>query len=82
MSEQFTFEPAHGSAVISAQIKSQPEHFIVREWLGFAPDNEGDHMLVIVRKRGANTMWVAKQLARFANCDSRDVGFAGLKDRH
>ena len=73
---------AHGTSVISAQVKAQPEHFIVREWLGFAPDNEGDHMLVKVRKRGANTMWVAKQLAKFANVDARDVGFAGLKDRH
>jgi len=82
MNEQISFRPAHGPAVITAQIKSQPEHFIVREWLGFSPDNEGDHMLVIVRKRGANTMWVAKQLARFAKCDARDVGFAGLKDRH
>jgi len=82
VSEQLTFQSAYGPAVISAQIKSQPEHFIVREWLGFAPDNEGDYMLVVVRKRGANTIWVAKQLARFAKCDSRDVGFAGLKDRH
>lgn len=75
------FMTAHGPAVVTAQIKAQPEHFIVREWLGFSPDNEGDHMLVVVRKRGANTIWVAKQLARFAKCDSRDVGFAGLKDR-
>ncbi len=74
--------PAHGAPVITALIKAQPEHFIVREWLGFAPDNEGDHMLVTVRKRGANTLWVAKQLAKFANADVRDVGFAGLKDRH
>ncbi|HVY24122.1 MAG TPA: tRNA pseudouridine(13) synthase TruD [Steroidobacteraceae bacterium] len=77
-----SFQNAHGHAVITARLKALPEHFIVREWLGFAPDNEGDHMLVIVRKRGANTMWVAKQLARFATCDARDVGFAGLKDRH
>ncbi|MES1195402.1 MAG: tRNA pseudouridine(13) synthase TruD [Steroidobacter sp.] len=76
------FMTAHGPAVISAQLKSQPEHFIVRECLGFAPDNEGDHMLVVVRKRGANTLWVEKQLAKFAKADLRDVGFAGLKDRH
>lgn len=79
---QLDFITAHGAPVITAQIKSQPEHFVVREWLGFSPDNEGDHMLVVIRKRGANTIWVAKQLAKFAKCDSRDVGFAGLKDRH
>ena len=82
MTMAIDFVAAHGSPVISGQVKSQPEHFVVREWLGFAPDNEGDHMLVTVRKRGANTLWVAKQLANFAKVDGRDVGFAGLKDRH
>lgn len=72
---------AHGAAVIAARFKVQPEDFVVREWLGFEPDGAGDHMLVTVRKRGANTLWVAKQLARFANADVRDVGFGGLKDR-
>ncbi|MGD9842667.1 MAG: tRNA pseudouridine(13) synthase TruD [Steroidobacteraceae bacterium] len=73
--------PAHGAPVISARFKVQPEDFVVREWLGFEPDCAGDHMLLTVRKRGANTIWVAKQLAKFANVDARDVGFSGLKDR-
>ena len=29
----------------------------------------------------ANTAWVAEELARFARCAPRDVGYAGLKDR-
>jgi len=74
--------PVFGLPVITARVKAQPEHFVVREWLGFAADGEGDHMLLTVRKRGANTMWVAKQLAKHANADARDVGFSGLKDRH
>jgi tRNA pseudouridine13 synthase len=72
---------AFGASVISAHFKVEPEDFVVREWLGFEPDGAGDFMLLTVRKRGANTLWVAKQLARFANADVRDVGFAGLKDR-
>ena len=75
------WQSAHGAPVISARFKVEPEDFVVREWLGFEPDADGDHMLVTVRKRGANTLWVAKQLARFAKADVRDVGFAGLKDR-
>jgi tRNA pseudouridine13 synthase len=35
-----------------------------------------------VRKRGANTEWVAREIARHAGCRPGDVGFAGLKDRH
>jgi tRNA pseudouridine13 synthase len=63
-------------------LRTVPEDFCVREWLGFEPDGEGDHWLVKVRKRDANTLWVAKQLARIANAHPKDVGFAGIKDRH
>ncbi len=72
---------AHGGPAGSARLRVTPEDFVVREWLGFEADGEGDHLLLKVRKRGANTMWVAKQLARIGKIPPRDVGFAGLKDR-
>jgi tRNA pseudouridine13 synthase len=72
---------AHGGPAGSARLRVSPEDFVVREWLGFGADGEGDHLLLKVRKRGANTMWVAKQLARMGKIHPRDVGFAGLKDR-
>jgi tRNA pseudouridine13 synthase len=72
---------AHGGPAGSARLRVAPEDFVVREWLGFDADGEGDHLLLRVRKRGANTMWVAKQLARLGKIHPRDVGFAGLKDR-
>lgn len=72
---------AHGGPAGRAQLRAEPEDFVVREWLGWEADGEGDHLLLKVRKRGANTQWVAKQLARLAKIDPRDVGFAGLKDR-
>lgn len=72
---------SHGGPAGSARLRVSPEDFVVREWLGFDADGEGDHLLLKVRKRGANTMWVAKQLARLGKIHPRDVGFAGLKDR-
>lgn len=72
---------AHGGPAGNARLRVAPEDFVVREWLGFDADGEGDHLLLKVRKRGANTMWVAKQLARMGKIHPRDVGFAGLKDR-
>jgi tRNA pseudouridine13 synthase len=72
---------AHGGPAGRARVRATPEDFIVRERLGFEADGAGDHLLLKVVKRGANTMWVAKQLARLAKLDPRDVGFAGLKDR-
>lgn len=72
---------AHGGPVGAARLRVEPEDFYVREWLGFEADGDGDHLLLRVRKRSANTFWVAKQLARIGKFAPRDVGYAGLKDR-
>lgn len=73
---------AHGGPPGRGRIRVAPEDFVVREWLGFEPDGDGDHWLLKVRKRGANTHWVARQLGRMAQINPRDIGFAGLKDRN
>jgi tRNA pseudouridine13 synthase len=54
---------------------------VEEEELGFAPAGAGQHLLLRVRKRDANTQWVARELARLAGCRPGDVGYAGLKDR-
>lgn len=43
---------------------------------------EGEHVYVRLRKTGVNTSWLAAQIANFAGVKSRDVGYAGRKDRH
>ncbi len=73
---------ALGPAVLSARIRSVPEDFIVEEVLGFEPSGQGEHAFLQVEKRGANTVWVAQQLARWAGVAEHAVGYAGLKDRH
>ena len=73
---------AYGPVSASARIRSVPEDFRVEEALGFAADGEGPHVMLTVEKRGANTHWVAGQLARHAGIPAREVGYAGLKDRH
>src|SRR5579864_4574987 len=62
-------------------LRSEPEDFIVEEDLGFAPAGTGQHVLLKVRKRNANTQWVAGELAKICRCRPMDVGYAGLKDR-
>jgi tRNA pseudouridine13 synthase len=73
---------AHGAPLCAGKLRSEPEDFLVEELLGFAPAGAGQHVLLKVRKRGANTQWVAGELARACGCAPRDVGYAGLKDRH
>ncbi len=64
------------------RLREQPEDFFVEELLGFAPTGSGEHAFLVVEKRGANTEWVARQLARMAGVPPLAVGYAGLKDRH
>jgi tRNA pseudouridine13 synthase len=72
---------AHGEPPVRGRIRTAPEDFRVTEILGFAADGEGPHALLEVEKRGANTGWVAAQLARAAGVQAREVGWSGLKDR-
>lgn len=73
---------AHGGPVVSGQLRIETDDFRVDEELGFTPDGDGEHWLLHVEKRGANTHWVAGRLAQFANVAPRLVSYSGLKDRH
>lgn len=72
---------AFGGPVGRGRLRSEPEDFVVEEQLGFEPSGAGQHALLRIRKRNANTEWVARALARVAGCRPHDVGYAGLKDR-
>jgi tRNA pseudouridine13 synthase len=62
-------------------MKATPEDFQVEEQLSFVPSGSGPHWLLRVEKRAANTRWVAAEIARLAQVQAHDVGYAGLKDR-
>lgn len=47
----------------------------------FAFTGSGEHLCLLIRKRGENTRWVARQLAAGADVAELDVGYCGLKDR-
>ena len=87
--ENFHAEPAQaplpwafGTPPLQARLRSQPEDFRVEEILGYDADGQGEHALLWIEKRGANTDWVARELARFAGVPPVAVGYAGMKDRH
>ena len=73
---------ACGEPPLTARLRASPEDFQVEEILGYDPDGVGEHLLLWVEKRGANTDWVARELAKFAGVPPVAVGYAGLKDRH
>ena len=65
----------------NATLRSHPEDFQVDEQLPFEPSDTGEFALIRVEKTGANTDWVARQLASFAGVSPKAVSYAGLKDR-
>ena len=73
---------AHGPPPVLGRLRTAPADFEVEELLGFEPDGAGSHALLVVEKIGANTGWVAAQLARTAGVAARDVGWSGQKDRN
>jgi tRNA pseudouridine13 synthase len=73
---------AWGEPLGTGVLRSIPEDFEVEEILGFAASGDGPHALLRVRKRGANTEWVARELARAVGAKPFEAGFAGLKDRN
>jgi tRNA pseudouridine13 synthase len=72
----------YGRPKSEATIKARPDCFVVIEDLGFVPDGEGEHLFIRIRKTGENTRFVANELAKACGVKSKDVGWAGLKDRH
>lgn len=72
----------YGGPASTGKIKSIPDDFMVQEILSFQPEGSGEHAFLQIQKQGENTEYVARLLARFAGVRQRDIGYAGLKDRH
>ncbi len=69
-------------ALTMATLRAAPEDFVVEEQMPYTLAAAGEHLWVKLRKRGYNSEQVAKQLARSAGVTRREVGYAGMKDRH
>jgi tRNA pseudouridine13 synthase len=78
----FDWAYAHGEPTCRGTIRTTAEEFQVDEVLGYEPDDEGHHAFLHIRKRNTNTEWLARQLAELAGVELKEVGYAGLKDRH
>ena len=83
-----TFHPFHslpyafGGPAMTGCLKQQTDDFIVDELLPFQPEGSGEHCFLQIEKCHENTEYIARLLARHAGVRQRDIGYAGLKDRH
>lgn len=82
LNERAELAPAHGAPVLQGRYRVVAEDFGVEELSTIEPDGTGEHLLLTVTKRGMNTAHLARRIAQWAGVHERDVGYAGLKDRH
>jgi tRNA pseudouridine13 synthase len=63
-------------------LRAQPEDFVVDEIPAYPPSGAGDHVFARIEKRGINTAQAVQRISRMLGVSERDVGVAGMKDRH
>ncbi|RDH84664.1 MAG: tRNA pseudouridine(13) synthase TruD [endosymbiont of Galathealinum brachiosum] len=73
---------AYEKPATNGRLKAQNSDFCVDEIMPIETSGEGEHLWLKIEKDGANTDWVAQQLAKCAGVKSMAVSYAGMKDRH
>lgn len=63
-------------------LRATAEDFVVDEEPAYAPTGSGDHVFARIEKRGLATPQAVERIAHALGCAPRDVGVAGMKDRH
>ena len=83
MIEPGPFQPLRAWPVqgVRGTFRHRQTDFQVEECLQPGPES-GEHLWLWLEKCGQNTAWVGSELARWAGVQPRQVGWAGLKDRH
>jgi len=65
-----------------ARFVPSPATFVVEEIPAYLPCGEGEHTYLWIEKQNLTTLDAASRLARVLGVSDRDVGYAGMKDRH
>jgi len=73
---------AHGGPLFRARFKASAEDFCVSEQLNLEFTGTGEHLYLHIEKTGRNTSDLVKGLARCFGVPKKDIGVAGMKDKH
>lgn len=72
----------HALPGTGGQLRSRDEDFLVDEEPAYLPSGAGDHVYARIQKRGLTTRHAVAAIAHALGVNERDVGVAGMKDRH
>ena len=69
-------------APIDFFFKHAPRDFVVDEIPLYAFSQEGEHLVLRVRKKGLSTWEMLSKIANYLGIKAKELGYAGLKDKH
>jgi len=69
-------------ASIDFHFKQTPRDFVVEEIPLYEFGGEGEHLVLFVRKKNLTTPQMIGQIARYLGIKNKEIGYAGLKDKH
>jgi tRNA pseudouridine13 synthase len=72
----------HDLPGIGGALRTVDDDFVVDEEIPYAASGAGDHVFVRIEKRGMTTRHAVIAIARALGIADRDIGVAGMKDRH
>ncbi|WP_121627086.1 tRNA pseudouridine(13) synthase TruD [Poseidonibacter antarcticus] len=67
---------------IDVLFKQNKDDFVVTEIPLYEFSGEGEHLILKIRKKDLATWDALEIIAKFVGCKSRDIGYAGLKDKN
>ncbi|ANV97529.1 tRNA pseudouridine(13) synthase TruD [Helicobacter enhydrae] len=67
---------------IDFYFSQNPRDFVVNEIPLYPASDDGEHLMLQVRKKGLSTPEMLKILSSVLGCPQREIGYAGLKDKN
>lgn len=71
---------AHSS--IDFHFRQSPRDFVVEEIPLYEFSGEGEHLILLVRKKNLSTLELVAMIAKYLGIQNKEIGYAGLKDKN
>lgn len=69
-------------SAIDFHFKQSPRDFVVEEIPLYEFSGEGEHLVLFVRKKNLSTLELVSMIAKYLGIQNKEIGYAGLKDKH
>jgi tRNA pseudouridine13 synthase len=67
---------------IGGKLRQKTSHFIVEEIPLYSPSGTGSHLYLNITKESMTTKELCSGIAKAVGIDEREIGYAGMKDKH